>query len=100
MPTGPIIRTGDFHIGHASPTSNPFHRTPYISTQPKVVVNGSTAVRMLVDSTACGDRAVGGSIKVIIAGSGVHRTGDVTSGHQSWLPNAAGPSTNVKVIAG
>lgn len=94
-----IIRTGDFHIGHASPTSNPFHRTPYISGQAKVVVNGSPAVRM-TDSTACGDRAVVGSTKVIIAGLGVHRTGDATSGHGSWVPNAAAPSTNVKVISG
>lgn len=99
MPAGPIIRTGDFHIGHASPTPNPFHQTAYISGQTKVSVAGSLAVR-IGDSTACGDVAVVGSTKVIIAGSGAHRNGDATSGHGSWVPNVAGISTNVKVISG
>ena len=97
MPT--IIRTGDTHIGHASPTPNPFHQTAYVSGQQKVIVNGSPAVR-IGDSTACGDAAVGGSAKVIIAGAGVHRSGDTTSGHGSWVPCVASVSTNVKVIAG
>ena len=127
MPAGPIIRAGDLHIGHASPTNGgtPFHQTPYIPTQNKVIVNGAPAIRMATtvpgqfqvdnrvtppiqltipvytgDKTACGDAAVGGSLKVIIAGKGVHRVGDVTSGHLSWVPNTAAVSTNVKVISG
>ena len=94
-----IIRTGDTHIGHASPTPNPFHKTAYVSGQEKVSVAGSLAVR-IGDSTACGDAAVGGSAKVSIAGSLVHRSGDATSGHGSWVPNVASVSTNIKVIAG
>jgi uncharacterized Zn-binding protein involved in type VI secretion len=94
-----IIRTGDVHLGHASPTPNPFHQTAYVSGQAKVSVAGSLAVR-IGDLTACGDAAVGGSAKVSIAGSFVHRSGDATSGHGSWVPNVASVSTNVKVIAG
>ena len=118
-----IVRAGDVHLGHASPTPNFFHQTGYIPTQNKVIVNGAPAIRMATstgvfqvdtrktppqtlsifeytgDKTACGDAAVGGSLKVIIAGKGVHRLGDATSGHLSWPPVTA-LTTNVKVIAG
>lgn len=84
-----IARKGvDTHIGHASPTPNPFHKTPYVvAGQIKVKVNGSLAVTT-GGSTACGDNAVGGSAKVKAGGFPVHRIGDATSGHPSWPANA------------
>jgi len=95
-----VCRVGvDSHIGHASVTPNPFHASSYTSTpQTKVTVEGSLAV-VVGGSTGCGDGAVGGSSKVNIQGSPVHRVGDGTSGHGSWLPNAAA-SGSPKVIAG
>ena len=93
-----VVRTGDVHIGHASPTPNPFHQSSYISGQSKVFAEGSAVVRA-GDSTGCGDGAVGCSTKVICVGSGVHRIGDATSGHGSWVPNAAA-SGSTKVICG
>ena len=94
-----ITRVGtDSHVGHASPTPSPFHQTSYSSGSPNVNVNGAAAVR-IGDSTSCGDPATGGSSTVIINGQGVHRKGDGTGGHGSWVPNAsAGGSSNV--IAG
>tara|TARA_B100001287_G_C22677092_1_gene528287 strand:+ start:2373 stop:2666 length:294 start_codon:yes stop_codon:yes gene_type:complete len=94
-----ITRRGtDSHIGHASPTPNPFHSTSYASGSDNVIVNGAGAVR-IGDATGCGDPATGGSGKVIVNGRGVHRIGDGTGGHGSWVPNAsAGGSGNV--IAG
>ena len=50
--------------------------------------------------SACGDTAVGGSIKVFAVGRPIHREADLTSGHGSWTPNAAGVSTNKKVFVG
>ena len=99
MPAGFAIRGGDFHVGHASPTPNAFHKTPYVPGQSKVLAVASPVIRS-GDSTACGDKAVGGSTKVMCVGRPVHRTADVTSGHGSWTPNAAGPSTNTKVFVG
>ena len=92
-----IARRGvDTHIGHASPTPNPFHKTPYVvAGQTKVTVNGALAVTT-GGSTACGDNAVGGSAKVKAGGFPVHRIGDATSGHGSWPANAcASGSGNV-----
>ena len=119
-----MVRAGDLHSGHASPTPNDVHITPYIPTQNKVIVNGAPAIRMAIpvpgefqvddrydppvqltipvftgDKTACGDAAFQGSSKVIIAGRGAHRNGDATSGHLSWVPCVA-TTTNVKVISG
>jgi uncharacterized Zn-binding protein involved in type VI secretion len=82
-----VIRAGDTHIGHASPTPNGFHKTPYKSSA-NVYANGSPIVT-IGDSTGCGDTAVGGSATVKVNNKGVHRTGDSTSGHGSWVPNAA-----------
>ncbi len=94
-----ICRSGfDSHIGHASPTPNPFHSSSYGSGQSKVFVEGGFAVRV-GDSTGCGDPAVGGSSKVNIVFSGAHRIGDGTGGHGSWLPNAAASGSG-KVNAG
>ena len=89
-------RNVDMHLGHASGTPNPFHKTPYVvSGQIKVRVNGAFAVTT-GGSTACGDNAVGGSVEVTAGGLPVHRIGDATSGHGSWGPNAcASGSGNV-----
>ena len=94
-----ITRVGlDSHVGHASPTPNPFHQTAYASGSSNVKVNGASVVR-IGDSTGCGDPATGGSGTVKVNGIGVHRIGDGTGGHGSWVPNSsAGGSSNV--IAG
>ena len=91
-----ITRVGiDKHVGHSSPTPNPFHQTAYASGSPNVFVNGAAAVR-ISDATGCGDPAVGGSSTVIINGKGVHREADATGGHGSWVPNSsASGSSNV-----
>ena len=99
MPAGFAIRAGDLHIGHASPTPNPFHKTPYLAQQMKVYAVASPVIR-LGDNTACGDIAVGCSSKVFCVGKTIHRVGDATSGHGSWVPNAAGVSSNIKVFVG
>ena len=45
-----VVRKGvDKHIGHASPTSNPFHQTPYSNAaQSKVFADGSLVVLQVV----------------------------------------------------
>lgn len=95
-----IVRKGlDIHIGHASPTPNPFHRTDYTNpNQSHVNVDGGLAV-VVGGNTGCGDPAVAGSSKVTIEGKPVHRKGDATGGHGSWVANAA-KSGSTKVSAG
>ena len=94
-----VTRVGlDSHIGHASPTPNPFHQTPYASGSPNVFTNGAKTVR-IGDSTGCGDPATGGSSTVKVNGIGVHRKGDATGGHGSWVANASA-SGSPNVIAG
>lgn len=84
-----IVRVGvDSHVGHASPTPNPFHKTSYAAGSPDVYANGAAVVRK-GDSTGCGDPAVGASPNVYANGIAVHRLGDSTGGHGSWVPNAA-----------
>ena len=84
-----VTRVGlDSHIGHASPTPNPFHQTAYASGSPDVFCDGAKVVR-IGDTTSCGDPAVGGSATVFANGIGVHRKGDATGGHASWVPNAS-----------
>ena len=84
-----MVRVGtDQHIGHASPTPNPFHKTPYATGAATVFVNGAKSVR-IGDTTGCGDPAVAGSANVFAEGIGVHRQGDGTGGHASWVANAA-----------
>ena len=85
---GVVRKNQDSHIGHASPTPNPFHKTFYRSGSPDVIVNGTGAVR-IGDETSCGDPAVAGSPNVIVNGIPVHRIGDATGGHGSWVANAA-----------
>ena len=71
-----VTRVGlDSHVGHASPTPNPFHQTAYASGSPNVNTNSAATVR-IGDATSCGDPATGG--------------------HGSWVPNAsASGSSNV-----
>ena len=94
-----VTRVGtDTHVGHASPTPNPFHQTAYASGSPDVFTNGAKTVR-IGDSTSCGDPATGGSATVKVNGIGVHRKGDATGGHGSWAGNASA-SGSANVIAG
>ena len=94
-----VTRVGlDTHVGHASPTPNPFHQTAYASGSPDVKVNGASAGRV-GDTTACGDPATGGSSTVKVNGISVHRKGDATGGHASFVPNASA-SGSPNVFAG
>ena len=94
-----VTRVGtDTHVGHASPTPNPFHQTAYASGSPDVFTNGAKTVR-IGDSTSCGDPATGGSATVKVNGFGVHRKGDATGGHGSFVPNSSA-SGSANVIAG
>ena len=62
-----IVRQGlDSHVGHASPTPNPFHKTPYGSGSPNVFTNKKSTIRV-GDSTTCGDPATSGSSTVSLA---------------------------------
>ena len=84
-----ICRVGlDKHIGHASPTPNPYHQTPYAIGSSNVRINSASIVR-IGDTTACGDTAVVGSLTVRVNSIGVHRKDDATSGHGSWVANKA-----------
>ena len=84
-----IVRVGtDKHVGHASPTPNPFHKTPYATGAATVFVNGAKMVRV-DDTTACLDPATAGSPNVFAEGKAVHRQGDATGGHGSWVANRA-----------
>ena len=95
----PVTRvSSDSHIGHASPTPNPFHKTSYAQGSDNVITNGKKTVRK-GDKTACGDPATGCSSKVIINGKGVHRKGDATGGHGSWAGNSSASGSG-NVIAG
>lgn len=85
---GIVRKYQDKHVGHASPTPNPFHQTFYAEGSSNVHVNSTGAVRVN-DSTFCTDKAVVGSPNVFINNKPVHRKGDSTSGHQSWKPNSA-----------
>ena len=88
----------DNHIGHASPTPNPFHQTAYAEGSDNVFTNGKKTVR-IGDKTHCGDPATEGSSTVKVNGIGVHRKGDATGGHPSWVANASS-SGSANVIAG
>ena len=42
-----VTRVGlDKHIGHLSPTPNPFHQTAYAEGSPDVFTNGAKTVRI------------------------------------------------------
>ena len=91
-----VIRSGlDSHAGHASPTPNPFHQTAYTGGSPNVSINGAASIRV-GDTTSCGDPAVAGSSTVFVNSIAIHRNGDATGGHGSWVANSAtGGSSNV-----
>ena len=94
-----VTRVGlDSHIGHASPTPNPFHSTPYAVGSNNVFTNSAKTVR-IGDTTGCGDPAVGGSSSVFVNSIGVHRKGDGTGGHGSWVANSAATGSD-NVISG
>ena len=88
----------DKHIGHASPTPNPFHSTPYAVGSNNVFVNSAKVVR-IGDTTGCGDPAVGGSSSVFANSIGVHRVDDATGGHGSWVANSSASGSG-NVFAG
>ena len=92
----PVTRVGlDQHVGHASPTPNPFHQTPYATGSSNVITNGAQTTRIGY-VTSCGDPAVAGSGTVFVNCIPVHRLCDATGGHGSWVPNAsASGSSNV-----
>lgn len=94
-----VVRVGDAHEGHDSPTPNPFHKTTYADGSGDVFVNNQAVVR-IGDATSCGDPAAAGSETVFINGIGVHRLGDATSGHESWVPNAAAQSSSDVIVEG
>lgn len=91
-----VVRTNkDKHVGHASPTPNPFHQTAYKTGSPDVYTNDEKTVR-IGDTTACGDPAKAGSPDVYANNIKVHRKSDATGGHGSWVPNkASSGSTDV-----
>ena len=95
----PVTRVGlDSHVGHASPTPNPFHKTSYAVGSPNVNTNGAKTVR-IGDTKGCGDPATGGSGSVFVNGIPVTRQDDGTGGPGSWVPNASA-SGSPNVIAG
>ena len=91
-----VTRVGkDKHVGHASPTPNPFHQTAYAAGSPNVFTNDAKTVR-IGDTTGCGDPATQGSPNVFVNNLAVHRKSDATGGHGSWGPNqSASGSPNV-----
>ena len=94
-----VTRVGvDKHVGHASPTPNPFHQTAYAEGSDNVITNGKKTVR-IGDKTSCGDPATAGSSTVLVNGIKVHRKGDATGGHGSWVPNESNSGSS-NVFAG
>lgn len=84
-----VVRVNaDAHVGHASPSPNPFHQTSYATGSENVFTNNEKTVR-IGDTTICGDPAVAGSANVFVNNIPIHRKGDATGGHGSWVPNAA-----------
>ncbi|MDC6481138.1 hypothetical protein PQZ46_01165 [bacterium] len=84
-----VVRTNvDVHEGHASPSPGPYHQTSYNVGSPDVFTNNEATVRV-GDTTVCGDPADAGSDTVFVNNIPVHRKGDATGGHGSWIPNAA-----------
>ena len=54
-----VTRVGlDSHVGHASPTPNPFHQTAYATGSSNVFTNSAKTTR-IGDTTSCGDPATG-----------------------------------------
>ena len=84
-----VVRAeSDAHVGHDSPTPSPFHQTNYKAGQSTVFVNTKAVIRK-GDTTDCGDPAEGASDNVYAEGKLVHRKGDATKGHASFVANSA-----------
>jgi len=89
-----VSRVGlDTHVGHASPTPNPFHQTSYAAGSPNVFTNTAKTVRV-GDTTGCGDPASAGSPNVFANKIKVHRLGDATAGHGSFVSNSSASGSN------
>ena len=94
-----VTRVGtDSHVGHASPTPNPFHQTAYAVGSADVFTNSAKTVR-ITDTTSCGDPASAGSDTVFVNSLKVHRKDDATAGHGSWVPNKSNSGSD-NVFAG
>ena len=85
---GVVRVNADKHVGHASPTPNPFHQTAYSQGSSNVYTNNEKTVRR-GDTTSCGDPASAGSPNVFANNIAVHRKNDATTGHGSWVANSA-----------
>jgi uncharacterized protein (TIGR02594 family) len=84
-----VVRANvDVHEGHESPSPGPYHQTSYTGGSPDVFTNDEATIR-IGDATICGDEAAAGSDTVFINEIAVHRRLDATSGHGSWVENAA-----------
>tara|TARA_B110000093_G_C12867339_1_gene366112 strand:- start:46 stop:1053 length:1008 start_codon:yes stop_codon:yes gene_type:complete len=84
-----VVRANvDVHEGHESPSPGPFHQTSYTGGSPDVFTNDEATIR-IGDATICGDEAAAGSATVFINEIAVHRRLDATTGHGSWVENAA-----------
>lgn len=84
-----VVRANvDVHEGHESPSPGPYHQTSYTGGSPDVFTNDEATIR-IGDATICGDEAAAGSDTVFINEIAVHRRFDATSGHGSWVENAA-----------
>ena len=85
-----IVRQGDVHVGHASPTPSPFHQTPYPGGSSNVFVNGIGVSRQgdnntghLLPGSPCPGHSAPiatGSTSVFVNGKGCGRVGDGISG--------------------
>jgi hypothetical protein len=85
-----VVRKGlDSHVGHASTTANPFHKTSYANAAQSKVYSDSALVIVSGGKTACGDPTASVSGKVFAEGKGIHRQGDSTGGHGSWVASKA-----------
>lgn len=81
-----VVRVGaDQHQGHSD---KPFHKTSYATGSSNVFTNNDQTVKV-GDTCACGDPAVQGSPNVFVNNQPIHRQGDATGGHGTWVPNAA-----------
>lgn len=93
------VRKFDVHDGHASGSPAPFHQTFYNAGSPNVYVN-SRNIQRIGDPLACGDAAAAGSPDVFANNIPVHRIADATTGHGSWVPNAAQTGSEDVIVNG
>ena len=77
----PVIRVGDFHLGHfCLGTGVGFHATPFITGSTSVQTNGRFTCT-LGSTTVCGDMALGGNPSVLVGGKPIMLSGMPTKGH-------------------